>query len=504
MFNVDLYTFSKKSRSTGIPSTPAITLSCRGKMPFDILSPTIQLQLTGGAAADPHAYNYARIQTFGRYYHIRTWRNVGPLWEADLQVDALASWRTQLGGQSIYVYRSAYSYDQQIPDNLYPTKSRTRILNIALPKPWTVGGQSASGAAVDSGIFIAGIISTSGTTYYGFTPDAWSLFLYELYRDNYYEAVLSEFGAVEYPEAKVAVNPMQYISSVKWCPVGYGASGTWCVHIGAAVTTIPVGVASVTLSGQGVYSAWVISDQTVTSIEDIDTEASDFVHPQADARGDWLNYAPYTSYELFYPPFGLIELDPVMIHKYRYLRISLSLDTHTCTCKLDVYCHDNLTRRVIYRGVGSFGVDVPVSAIMQPGTSPLSFVRSALGVAGGVLSAGLGNPIGGASQIIGSISGAIGSAVAGQIPHLSMMGGPGSTAALDGAPRLYVTQWYLAADDLADRGRPLCDIRQISAIPGYILGDPDSIGDSNNTSIPCTAAEMQEIQQAVAGGFYYE
>lgn len=498
MFDVTLYTFAKKQRSTKIPSGTGTTVSCMAKEPLDILNPVIRLQIPGGAAADPHAYNYARIQTFGRYYHIRTWRNVGPLWEADLQVDALASWRTQIGTQSIYVYRAAYSYDLLVPDNLYPTKAQTRILNIALPKPWTIGGPSASGAAIDSGIFIAGIISTSGTTYYGFTPDAWSLFLYELYRDNYYDAVLSEFGAVEYPEAKVAVNPMQYISTVKWCPVGYGASGTWCIHIGSAVTTIPVGVASVTLSGLGVYSAWVISDQTVTSVEDIDTETADFEHPQSAERGSWLNYAPYTSYELFYPPFGLIELDPVMIHRYRYLRVSLSLDTHTCTCKLDVYCHDNNTRRVIYRGVAPFGVEVPVSAIMQPGTSPLSFVRSALGVAGGVLSAGLGNPIGGASQIVGSISGAIGSAVAGQIPHLSTMGGPGSTAALDGAPRLYVTQWYLAADDLNDRGRPLCAIRQISTIPGYIMGDADSI------SISCTAQELQEIQQAVAGGFYYE
>lgn len=499
MFDVTLYTFAKRQRSTAIPSGTGTTVSCQAKDPLDILNPTIRLQfLPAGAAANPQAYNYARINALERWYHIRTWRNIGPLWEADLQVDALASWRLTLGAQSIYVYRSAYSYDNRIPDNLYPTRSQTRILNIALPKPWTVGGPSASGAAADSGIYIAGIISTNGTTYYAFTPVVWSLFMFELHRDTYYEAVLTTFGAVEYPEAKVAVNPMQYISTVKWCPVGYGASGSWIVHTGTAVTRIPVGVASVTLSGQGTYQAWMLPDETVSSIEDIDTETSDFEHPQASDRGDWLNYAPYTSYELFYPPFGLIELDPVMIHKYRYLRVSLSLDTHTCTCKLDVYVHDNNTRRVIYRAIGSFGVDVPVSSIVKPGTSPLSLVRSALGVAGGIVSAGLGNPIGGASQIIGGISGAIGSAVAGQIPHLSAMGGPGSTASLDGAPRLYVTQWYMANDDLADRGRPLCSVRQISAIPGYILGDPDSL------SIACTTQEMDEIRQAVAGGFYYE
>ena len=498
-FNVTLYMFSKKQNSTAVPSAAGTTYSCTAKQPLDIIAPTIQLQLSGGASAIPVGYNYAYIGSFARYYWVRSWRNVGPLWEAELTCDVLASWRTAIGSQSCYVYRSAYSYDLRLPDNMYPTKTDPRILNISLPKMWTIGGASASGAANNSGYFVAGIISTGGTTYYAFTAESWSLFLYKLCSDDYYEDVLTVFGAAAYPEAKVAVNPMQYISFVKWCPIGLGSSGSWCLHYSSTTTTIPVGVTSVTLSGTQTYVAYVLPDNpTVTSIEDVDTEAADFEHPQADDRGTWTNYSPYTSVELFYPPLGLISLDPVMIAKYRYLRISLTLDARTCTCMLDVYCHDNNTHRVIFRGTGSFGVDVPVSTIVQPGSSPMSYLSSALGVIGGIANMSMGNIVGGASQMLGGAASAIGSAVSGQIPHLSTIGGPGSTSSLYGAPRLYVTQWYLSDDDLADKGRPLCSTRQISAIPGYIKCDSDHV------DIACMSQELGEIRSIMENGFYYE
>jgi hypothetical protein len=42
------------------------------------------------------------------------------------------------------------------------------------------------------------------------------------------------------------------------------------------------------------------------------------------------------------------------------------------------------------------------------------------------------------------------------------------------------------------------DKRQLSTIPGYIIGDPDEI------SIASTDQELTEIRDAVREGFYYE
>lgn len=108
-----------------------------------------------------------------------------------------------------------------------------------------------------------------------------------------------------------------------------------------------------------------------------------------------------------------------------------------------------------------------------------------------------GNIGGGMLAMAQGIEGAVGQAVQGQIPHLSTMGGPGSTAAMDGTPKLYVTHWYMANDDLAGRGRPLMAVRKLSTIPGYIQADSDEL------SLSCTETEMQEIRAAVSGGFYY-
>lgn len=503
-FTVTLYTYSKKASSTAIPSAAGTDVSCVAKIPLDVLSPTIQLQLSGGATANPSAYNYARIAVFNRYYHIRAWRNMGPLWEADLQCDALASWRTQLGAQSIYVYRSAYSYDLRVPDTIYPSTARQHRFNVTLPRPWTIGGASASGAAEGSGVFIVGILTNDkGTVYGAFTPAQFETFINALFSDNFYETVLNVFGAGEFPEAKVAVNPMQFLTSVKFCPVGLISAGYWGIRYIDQVFGCDVGPGNLDFLQTNV--SWYrlttssIPSANSFSISDI-VISSDFLHPQADDRGEWLNYSPYTSYELFYPPFGLLQLDPVEVSSHDNLRIRLSLDVRTCTCTLEVQVYDlPADMRTILRTQASFGVDVPVSNIIQPGTSTMQMVSATLGGIGSAVgSLVTGDLIGAAKNLFGAFGAGAGAAVKGQIPHVSQIGGPGSTAALDGGPKLYVTHWYLADDDLQDRGRPLCSVRQISAIPGYIMGDPDSI------SIACTDQELQVLRQAVQNGFYYE
>ena len=56
----------------------------------------------------------------------------------------------------------------------------------------------------------------------------------------------------------------------------------------------------------------------------------------------------------------------------------------------------------------------------------------------------------------------------------------------------------LVDDDLSGRGRPLCEEKQISAIPGFISADPDRL------SVPCTSGEYEKICEYVSTGFFYE
>lgn len=502
-FNVVLYTFSKKQNSTAQPATAALTVSCTAKLPLDVVAPTIQLQLTGGAAANPSAYNYAYISSFSRYYWIRSWRNVGPLWEAELTCDVLASWKASIGNQTCYVYRSAYAYNNKLVDNKFPVTCRTHKLNVDLPKVWTIGGANENGAAENSGFYILGIITSSGTVYGAFTPSQLDTFLTALFDGDFYDEILGTFGATEYPEAKVAINPIQYISSIKFVPGSLISSGYWGIRY--IDLTMGISVGPVSLSYLQTPVSWyrLTSGSNVVSnsfsIYDIEL-TSDFFHPQADERGDWLNMAPYTNYELFYPPFGLLQLDPAIISQYTYLRIRLSLDVRTTTATLDVQVYDTTANiRTILRQQAQFGVDVPLSNIIQPGTSAMQMISNTMsGVIGAVGGALTGNWVGAATSAFSAVNAGIGTAVEGQIPHLSTIGGPGNVADLHGYPKLYVTHWYMADDDLADFGRPLCSSRQISAIPGFIICDSDHV------AIACTSQELAEIKAAMQAGFYYE
>lgn len=494
-FQATFYTFSKRDNSTARPTGTGHPYNCTAKAPLTITAPRLQLQLAGGAAANPSAWNYCYIAAFSRYYWVSEWTNEGPLWTAALSVDALASWRAEIGAQSLYVFRSSSAYNLRLPDTLYPTLSRARKLNISLPKLWTVGGTNAAGAAENTGIYIAGVVGSNATQFYAFPTELyWRTFLAAVFSNTFYNDVLGEFGATEYPEAKVAVSPMQYITSAFFVPLGLIDTGYWGIRHEAAVTSIPVGPVSV-----NVLAAYPLPEfATSFSVYDIDTTASDFEHPQAAERGNWLDLAPYTSYELFYPPFGIIPLDPAAISEHDNLRLRVTLDARTCECMLEVQVFDTAANvRTIYRATASMGVSIPLSNVMAPGTSMRQLLSAGLG---GIVSGGVRIAAGdytGAVSILGGIDAAIGTAVKGQIPHVSTMGGPGSTAGLDGAPCLYVTQWYLTPDDLEGRGRPLCDKRQLSAIPGYIMADADEV------SIPCTASELSAIKAAIRGGFYY-
>lgn len=505
-FAVRFYRFSKKPNSTAIPASGATysQFNCTAKGVLDLLHPEIVIRFNDGAEHDVSLLvntNYARIPSFERWYFVKGWRAEGPLWIASLDVDALASWRETLGAQNIYIYRSGYTFNGRIPDNLYPTTSQARRLNISIPKIWTVGGANAAGAAADTGLYILGIAGNNGTRFYAFEPGYFRAFMAYIFSNTFYEQVLGTFGAQEYPEAKVAVNPLQFITSCCYVPIGLIDSGYWGIRHEARINHIPVGPVMVPptedFSNQSCYP---LSDNATSfSIYDIDTTAADFEHPQAAERGEWLNLAPATEYELFYPPFGLIPLDPAAIAVHDNLRIRVTLDARTAEIMLEVQVFDTAANiRTIYRATASFGVSVPISNVLQPGTSAVQVLGSGLG---GLITGGLrmaAGDLSGALGILGGAGAAIGTAVKGQIPHLSTMGGPGSTAGLDGIPKLYVTQWYMAPDDYAGRGRPLCDKRTISAIPGYIMGDPDEL------SIGCMEEEMTAIIGAVRGGFFYE
>ncbi len=489
MFNVIFYVFAKKQNSTARPTETGTTYSCKAKGTLDKLHPVLELQIS---ITTVPSYNYANF--LGRYYRVTGWTNDGPLWTCSLEIDALATWKNNIGTQSIYIYRSSASYDGDIVDTLYPPIAKYRRFRVALPRMWTMDGPAIH-APQGWGFFLLGITGQGHTQYYGFTQANLDAFLLKLFSPSYYEAVLGEFGATEYPEAKVAVDPLQYISSIKFYPCGMGNPGVeWGIGYTGIAESIPVGPVDIT--GITAYTFGkndLYADQTSynSTYYDVDISGTDFRHPQADERGDFLQLNPFTSYEAFVPPWGIIQLDSSDLVDADYIRVRITVDLRSGSGVLTLSALHGTREVILCRSITQVGIDCPLSRFVVPGTSTLSIVG---GVASTLLSAATGN----ISGAISGLNNTIGSAVSGNIPHLSVVGSQGSGAAIAGDPHIAVTHRYLAPDDLQGRGRPLCQVRQISTIPGYIMGDPDEI------SIPCTPSEMATIRAAISGGFYYE
>lgn len=480
-FQATFYTFSKRDNSTARPTGTGHPYNCTAKAPLTITAPRLQLQLAGGAAANPSTWNYCYIAAFSRYYWVNEWTNEGPLWTAALSVDALASWRTEIGAQSLYVLRSSAAFDGDIVDRLYPPKTDivTRYVNFSSG----MGGQDISTMFYSVGL----IGKTTGTYYRYFTPPQLDALITGILSDGFYEAILGEFGATEYPEAKVAINPLEYITSIRAYP--YPIINDAVAHTGLVIANVQVPNAECYIPNDSLYTAQVNID--ISTIR----------HPQAAARGPWVN-VEHGTYTLQMPGWGLISLPSSYASRYPMLQLNTVVDTTT---------GDALLRGSFYsteagvEGSGEvfqlatrLGVDLPVSRVIVGGYSAMSAMRDLLPVATGAIGGLItGNPLAVAGALGGTVS-AIGNAVASQAPHVNQISQQGSLVNINGMqPAVYGTFTLLADDDNAGRGRPLCGIRRLSDIPGYIMADADEV------SIPCTASELSAIKAAIRGGFYY-
>jgi hypothetical protein len=102
-----------------------------------------------------------------------------------------------------------------------------------------------------------------------------------------------------------------------------------------------------------------------------------------------------------------------------------------------------------------------------------------------------------AGAAVGSIGG-IENGLRSKIPSARTIGGTGSINSLIGTPTLYSQFAKIVDEDFNRRGRPLCAVRTINTLSGYIQTDKADI------STTSTKAEQEQIRSYMEGGFYFE
>lgn len=495
--NIILYTgFEKKRNSTKKPTqqTQSTTKTGTLKEPCSVMNPVFKLKMASSDSV-PDMYNYAYIPKFSRYYFVTdvTW-NEG-FWEFRLAVDVLASYAIDIGQSSHYILRtdsSTTDFDPMITDTMYPASNDIELYQYSI--------SSAFVSDISSGIYVVGIISGSQADY----PSS------QVGAISYYAMTATEFGALKEallsdanlatmgitdvqggmqitdlskPLFKALYNPYQYIASCMWFPFSKSAI------VSTPVQTIPIGWWDYNLSGDLITAQNILIQEGPTTIHH---------HPQAATRGDYLNYAPYTRCNV-YGIYGTIPLDLSFFDRDDDSLVLLyAIDLITGQCRVRIQSYQSSAAVIHHHNVAErdFLCGVPIQ-LAQIATDYLGATVAAIDATANTIQNAFTLNIGGA---ISSAAHGIYNTLNAAMPQMSSSGTNGSFLITNQQLNTTFTyQHYKIVDeDIAHKGRPLCQIRTINTLIGYILC---ADGEFN---ISCLDDERTMISDFLTSGFFWE
>ena len=493
-FDVTFYTYSKKTNSLATPASGGTTLSCVANQPLVVTAPLVTIKQTLATAP---TWNYMHIPSLGRWYWVGNWVCENGLWSCAGTVDPLASWAANIRAQTLYIKRSASAYDGDLTDQAYPQTGDYSTHKTLETSPFY-----AAVSDQNSGTFVVGLAGTGSTnTYYAMSKSQFGSFLTALFGDAYAESILTELQLTTWPESKIAINPIQYISSVVYLPVALNLSGM------TLMANLPAGPGRVPCSAH----IFVDSQRVQHKVKYFDCTD----HPQVGTAGrTYLNRPPYTDRQIFVPPFGMIQLDGMILSKRPRVTVDIALDCYTGAAELTVSATGtNLETVLLNRLTSQVGISWPIGQLMTQGFSSgrdleLGSKWVLGGVVGGVISEmgslASGNLAGGVSNLYNAAMSFLNygidyskEKIEERIGHFQSMGSMGDLASVSYQWIEFTEIFHEVCDfDDADFGRPLMQSRSLSTLSGYV----ECV--SNDIAIPCTAAELETIKAALVSGVF--
>ena len=491
------YYHRKKINSTALPIQGTFK-NCSIKDVSSTINPYIEIA-ENLAAAPP--WNYCYIPAYNRYYWIIEWTWERGFWSAELSVDVLASYRENILDSTLYVLRSASNYDGNIIDKLYPTKIDNELIRVPLPQPWSVD------VIPTNGTFVIGVTAPSGG-YFG------SINYYAMSQRGYTklcdylstQAVSTDEGFNEddcsLALQKALVDPFQYIKSCKWVALEYNDTNFKGVHR----TKLPIYQWSVDVGE---------CTQLVKCYGSVEFNVDIKKHPQTNDRGMFVNYEPYTSINMFLPPFGTFPLDTTYTGINRSgFQVTMLVDYITGGGSYYVQVLDPESRQcgIIANGYGQVAVDIQLSQV----TNSLTGIATS-GVLGAA--AGLGGAIGGALKaptgglnIVDNVknfnnsvnsagnmmSSMVASATQAKFQKTSSIGNQGGFSSYAHVPYIDYQFFTLVDDDITEDGRPLMKNVRLGNLSGYCICK------NGDVAIGGTAQEQNAIREYLESGVYIE
>ena len=490
--NITFYSINKKQNSTKRPADSGVTYDCKLKEEYSILTPNIKLDL--GLSTAP-SFNYAYISDWGRYYFVKNWTFYNRLWEADLEVDVLGTYKTEIGNSNLYVLRSASSFDGKIIDTAYPLiyshTSQTNLCDDNITLVGTGVGSSSTTADVlwgnkgyEYGYVIVGTyggVNDESISYYYMNTSSFGNMANALFN-----TIPNDFGDIADGIAKAIYNPIQYIVSCKWIPnIIPGVLPTSRSTVPCGYVNIEVGTCSNALN--------MIQNNLIYGIF-IDIPE----HPDTATKGLYMNASPYTELILSFPPFCVTSLDVNKLSGFTSILCKVVLDIRTGEADLFVQPYNkstNTSGAIIFHATSLWLVDLPITqttvdyiSAMTQAITPISHALGE-GVKQGSLTSGV-------SAVPSSISG-INNSLS-PVPTTQGSMGASINFTSNARPRLNAIFYKTTDEDNDHYGKPLCKDVKISTLSGYVQCRDGDI------SLNATQEEREIVSDYLVGGFFYE
>lgn len=445
--------FSKAINSTKQPSGGQ-TISVDLKEPTSVLSPTFKI------SGFNTSWNY--IQWGNRYYFVDDivilTNNIA---EYYCSVDVLATYKAVIGSSSQYVARADSAYNLNVIDNKYPTYAYTSLESVPFN---TLHSSFSNGGSFVIGISNGVNVESAGVTYYVLNSVTMARLLALMFDGTWLTA-----SDITVELQKELCNPIQYIDSIKWYP--FDIANSSLISLGS-------GEIKFGYWGSGITAPIVDANDCVCPFSGGVTVPR---HPQS-SRGNYLNGSPFSQMLLQCYSFGQVPIDSSLFVNSTQLTIGLGVDVLTGLGRMTLYSGSNPV--AFYVQYGQIGVECKISQITQ------GLMESVGNVTGGSFSLIAGNPLGFAAGIVSGLQALV--------PELRTSGANGSKLAFNQAPRLIIKRQSLTPEDKSQFGRPLCEVKQIGTLSGFIQCENVEV------DIVGTKAEKTAITEYMESGFFYE
>lgn len=477
-------TLQKEINSTIQPDIDTfVTRDCQLKENVSLLNPMIKLHDNDYDTS----WNYAYIPKWDRYYFLHdAVMTTGLIWEVELAIDVLASWKSAITETSAYVSRSASHYDNKLPDSTWSHTTDNTITTSEIDVGLDAGGCFLLFTASNDNNSSA--IGVPALSVYALTGFQLKSVCNYLFTSDFFNTATEGLDEASKVLSKQFFNPFQYIVKCMWLPLPVSAVssnttkinfGWWTYSDGPDVGLVGLHYITKTFSiNTGTYSTWIDRDPA------------------------------WTHQTIYVPGFG--QMDISSDHIGRTLSGKIIIDLATGSAGLFITASDG---QLVASATGSLGADIQLSSLYEDiigdlGSKPLSTITAKATAVGGAIAntfSGIKDMFTGKTDLslsnVGSLAkDAVVGVQAALQPTMSTIGANGTRAINEVQNKaILTTTKYARYTDITERLGGMCNkIYTLSALSGYT--------EVVNPHVRCnaTSSEITMINAFLSGGFYLE